>query len=238
VYALESWINHAFGKYASVNLFIAPSRFLRDICIASGVAEERIICIPNCIAKLPETQPRVGEYLLYIGRLSHEKGIATLLRAGARVRGPVSLKIVGDGPEREALQREAAESGLSVSFTGYLSGPALENALQGARGVVMPSEWYENAPLSLLEAFAHAKPVIGARIGGIPEMIEDSVNGYLFESGNVVDLQKKIELFLSLPEDRVLEMGRAARNTVEHQYSAESHYARLLQAYEKVRDNV
>jgi glycosyltransferase involved in cell wall biosynthesis len=234
IYALESWINHASRKYASISLFIAPSRFLRDKCIAYGVDSARITFIPNFIDVLPVPQPGAGEYLLYMGRLSHEKGVATLLRACSRLREMVSLKVVGDGPEREALKKEAEDAGFSVSFTGHLSGPALEEALHGARGIVLPSEWYENAPLALLEAFAHYKPVIGARIGGIPEMIDDGVNGYLFESGHVADLQNKLQLFMKLPLHKVLEMGEAARKKVENEYSAGSHYARLMNVYRSV----
>jgi glycosyltransferase involved in cell wall biosynthesis len=234
VYALESWINHTFGKYASVSLFIAPSRFLRDKCIAYGMNSERMSYIPNFIDDLPMPQSGAGDYLLYMGRLSHEKGVATLIRACSRLSGLVALKVVGEGPGREMLEREALAAGLQISFTGYLNGPALEDALNRARGIVLPSECYENAPLSLLEAFAHHKPVIGARIGGIPEMIDDGVNGFLFEPGNVTDLQQKLELFLNLPVQTVLEMGKAAREKVKNEYNAESHYEKLMHVYRSV----
>jgi len=172
-------------------------------------------------------------YLLYIGRLSREKGIGTLLEAYRGLSPAPPLKIVGDGPERPSLEKHARELGLPVSFAGYLSGTDLDNAVAGARGVVMPSEWYENAPLSLLESFAAGKPVIGARIGGIPEMIEDDVNGYLFEPGNSEALRCKIEAFVDMPAARLREMGEAARRKVETVYSAESHYEKLMNVYEK-----
>ena len=235
VYALESWLNNVLGRYHSVGCFVAPSRFLRDKCVEYGWDSGKIAYIPNFIdvALKPEF-PAGGEYLLYIGRLSGEKGVGTLLQAYRSLKNQIPLKIVGDGPEREDLERNARIAESRVTFTGYLSGTALTDELLGAKGIVMPSEWYENAPLSLLEAFAYHKPVIGARIGGIPEMIEDGSNGYLFEPGNAADLEAKLELFLNLPEQKVLEMGKAARKKVENEYNAETHYERLISVYRNV----
>jgi len=234
VYAFESYINHSKGKYCSVAQFITPSRFLRDKCIEYGWAAEKISHIHNFLPLNPVSGMKGDNgYLLYIGRLSREKGIGTLLEAYRGLSPAPPLKIVGDGPERPSLEKHARELGLPVSFAGYLSGTDLDNAVAGARGVVMPSEWYENAPLSLLESFAAGKPVIGARIGGIPEMIEDDVNGYLFEPGNSEALRCKIEAFVDMPAARLREMGEAARRKVETVYSAESHYEKLMNVYEK-----
>ena len=116
---------------------------------------------------------------------------------------------------------------------GYLSALPLGHAIDSARAVILPSECYENAPMAILESFGRGKPVIGARIGGIPEMIDDGVNGFLFEPGNRKDLQEKLALLLSLPPRRVLEMGEAARKKVEDGYSLRSHYERLMQVYGK-----
>jgi glycosyltransferase involved in cell wall biosynthesis len=149
------------------------------------------------------------------------------------LRVKTELIVAGDGPDRDALQKIAINGALPATFTGYLNGAEVKKTITGAKVIIMPSEWYENAPLSLLEAFAWGKPVIGARIGGIPEMIDGGVNGYLFEPGNATDLRNKLEMFLALPSDRVLEMGRAARSKVEREYSAGSHYERLMQAYGK-----
>jgi len=232
VYALESWINHFSGKYASVNSFISPSRFLRDKCMEYGLDGRKIECIPNFIdcSRIPDKSGG-GEYLLYIGRLSREKGVGTLLQAYSRLDKPVPLKIVGEGPEREALESEARRSGLEVTFTGYLSGEKLTDALSRARVVVMPSECYENAPLSILEAFAAGKPVIGSRIGGIPEMVDHAVNGFLFESGNVTDLAKTLGKFIALSETEIAALGRAARSKVEEMFTAERHAEQLLDLY-------
>jgi glycosyltransferase involved in cell wall biosynthesis len=236
VYALESWINHTFGKYDSVSRFIAPSRFLRDKCLEYGWDGKRIAYLPNFINSFPtQEQGPVGDYLLYFGRLSREKGVRTLLQAFQSLKRPIPLMIVGDGPERAALERSVNSAGLPVTFTGYLSGTRLTEALSGARGVVMPSECYENAPLSILEAFASGKPVIGGRIGGIPELIDEGVNGYLFQPGDAGALAETIERFLKLPGSAVAAMGDAARAKLEREFTAERHAGMLLEVYQDVR---
>jgi glycosyltransferase involved in cell wall biosynthesis len=235
VYAMESWINHALRKYVSVQRFITPSRFLREKCLEYGWDSGKVCYIPNFVDLSPRQDCRAGgEYLLYIGRLSREKGVGTLLKAYRRLERRIPLLIVGDGPLREALQREALHAGLPVTFTGFLSGGALRDALNGARGVVMPSEWYENAPLALLEAFAAGKPVLGARIGGIPEMVQDGVHGCLFEPADAASLARAIERFLCLAEPAVASMGEAARARVAREFTQQRHLGMLLEIYRQV----
>jgi glycosyltransferase involved in cell wall biosynthesis len=239
VYAFESWFNHRFGKYRSVKIFISPSRFLRNKVIEFGWDSKQIAVIPNFIDSNKIRQPAApGQYLLYLGRLSHEKGVRTLLTAyypflalHKIANMNVPLMIVGDGPIRNDLENAFGADKENARFTGYLSGKPLYDALAGAKAVVVPSECYENAPLSLIEAFAHGKPVIGARIGGIPEMIDDGVNGLLFESGDVDDLKTKLEHFLNLSDDDVMKMGEAARKKAELEYSPKVHYEKLMAVY-------
>ena len=235
VYALETWINHAFGKYRQVDRFVTPSRFLRDKIIEHGWTADRIAYIPNFVDSLYLPPHRsVGACFLYIGRLSREKGVGTLIKAYSRLEKPIPLKIVGDGPEREALEKDVRVSGIPATFTGYLSGAALEEALDSARAVVMPSEWYENAPLSLLEAFARGKPVIGSRIGGIPEMIDEGVNGYLFEPGDVAGLMEKLETLSALTDEKAMAMGRSAQEKVKRDFSRYKHLEQLTELYQCV----
>jgi glycosyltransferase involved in cell wall biosynthesis len=149
-----------------------------------------------------------------------------------------NLIIAGDGPDREAIRKIAVENRLPVLFTGYLQGMELQKTISGAKVVIMPSEWYENAPLSLLEAFAWGKPVIGARIGGIPEIIDDGINGYLFKSGSAIELRDKWATFLNLPTGKADSMGRNARQKVEQIYSAISHYKLLESVYRYAMGNI
>jgi glycosyltransferase involved in cell wall biosynthesis len=234
VYASESYVSHLFRKYDMIRRFIAPSMFLREKAIAYGWNGDKIEYIPNFIdTRLISTSNVNRGYSLYLGRLSREKGARTLLSALQDLRVKTNLIIAGDGPDRQAIQKMAAEKQLPVVFVGYLQGKELENILSGAKVIIMPSEWYENAPLSLLEAFAWGKPVIGSRIGGIPEMIEDGINGYLFEPANADDLREKWTTFLNLPAEKADAMGRSARQKVELAYTAEAHYEKLIKVYEK-----
>ncbi len=236
LYTLETLFNHAFGKYKSVKYFITPSNFLREKFVEFGGSPEKLVHIPNFIDMHGLTQSTgMSGYALYVGRLSREKGVRTLLQAWRGMRTSTHLLVVGDGPDRNELERMAKDNSLSVSFKGYLQGRDLETSLANARVVIVPSEWYENAPLSVLEAFSHGKPVIGAGIGGIPEMIESGVNGYLFEPGNAEDLRAKLELILGLPSERIEEMGASARKTVARQFSATAHYDQLMQVYARAQ---
>jgi glycosyltransferase involved in cell wall biosynthesis len=233
VYASESCFSHRFRKYDAMSLFIAPSLFLLNKHREFGFDASRFIHVPNParLDSIAASHQR-GRYLLYFGRLSVEKGIRTLITAFGKVRTDQYLYIAGDGADRQTMedmvQRERKEH---IKFTGYLTSAPLGQAIDGAIAVILPSECYENAPMAILEAFSRGKPVIGARIGGIPEMIDDGVNGYLFEPGNASDLQNKLETFLALSENRVLEMGKAAQSKVEREYSAQSHYEGLMKAY-------
>ena len=235
IYAVESYLSHLSRKYNSVECFIAPSMFLLNKHREFGFDPEKFVHIPNPIDATGLTaRGETGGYLFYFGRLSREKGIRTLISAYGKVKTDVPLHIAGEGAEREAAEDMAAhQRGGQIRFLGYLKASPLGKAIDLARAVILPSECYENAPMAILESFIRGKPVIGARIGGIPEMIDDGVNGYLFEPGNPEDLKRKIEVILGLNGDRLMEMGRAARSKVEREYSARSHYERLMQAYGK-----
>ena len=233
--ALESYLCHWLGKYSkNVKFFITPSMFMKNKFIQYGWTKDQIIYLPNFI-RLSSFKARFnpGKYFLYLGRLSSEKGILTLIRAFMMLKDTrARLLVVGRGPIRNALEKEASKDP-RICFKGYLSGDILKETTQNALAVTAPSEWYENAPISILESFAYGKPVIGSRIGGIPEMIDDGINGFLFESGNAIDLKNKLELILGISDKEIGEMGKAARQKVELQYNAELHYERLMDVYRK-----
>jgi glycosyltransferase involved in cell wall biosynthesis len=235
VYMMESYFCLWLGKYTSnVSIFVAPSLFIKNKYIQFGWTEDRIEYLPNFITLSkfdPDFAP--GNYFLYLGRLSSEKGILTLINSFMMLdRSDARLMIAGEGPLRSHL-KERASKDTRIRFTGHLSGNTLKETTRKALAVIVPSEWYENAPLSILESFAYGKLVVGSRIGGITEMIEDGVNGYLFEPGNVNDLRGKLELMLSLPDTQIREMGEAARQKVEREYNSELHYERLMNIYHR-----
>jgi glycosyltransferase involved in cell wall biosynthesis len=230
--SLEMFLHHrVLNLYGLVDVFISPSAFLRDKVREMGFAG-RVVHLPNFVCGIANVVPRFGSAqprLVYCGRLGREKGLATLIRA---VKGlPVSLEIIGEGPMRAPLEALAQQEAISnVDFAGYMSGTRLDRHVAAALAVVVPSEWYENNPRSVIEAFALGKPVIGARIGGIPELVRHEDTGLTFTPGDVQDLRAQIEHLLTHPE-QVVEMGRRGRRLVETELSPERHYAGLMQVY-------
>lgn len=231
--AVEMYLHHRWLKtYTCVDRFIAPSEFMRQLCIQNGVAPEKIVTIRNFVT-LPSAAVRADDSesvaLVYVGRLSPEKGVGDLLAAVAAVPA-VTLRIVGDGPERSALERVVREGGLSerVHFTGTLPPEAVRRELQAARALVLPSRWEENMPLSLLEAMAAGTAVVAPRAGGIPEVVRDGENGILFESRNVSSLVMALRRLLAAD---VAQLGLAARRQAEQGCAVGPHIDRLEQEY-------
>lgn len=230
---VESAVHKALNLYDRyLDRIVAPSRFYRDKLIEWGWDPAKIVHIPNFIsvASLERVcASGVGDYLLYFGRLAPEKGLATLVRAAAKSRVPVVL--TGTGPEDLVLKALAAELDAPVTFAGFLSGQALWSMVDGARAVVLPSEWYENGPMSIIEAFARGKPLVGARIGGIPELIDDGATGWGFRSGDVEDLARALIEASSASPSQVAAKGRAAQEKVRDKFSPAAYYEQMNHLY-------
>ena len=146
---------------------------------------------------------------------------------------PAELEIIGGGPLRADIEEEIERQKIkNVKLLGYLSGDSLFDRIRSSLAAIIPSECYENNPISILEAFALGKPVIGSRIGGIPEVIKEEKTGLLFESGNDRDLKNKIKQLLS-KMDKVAQMSTNAIELVKRKYSPGSHYNRLIEIYSK-----
>jgi glycosyltransferase involved in cell wall biosynthesis len=228
---LEATVNRALRSYVNnVSKFVVPSKFYLEKFVEWGFNREQFIYIPNFI-DVEKYQPdfNAGKYFLYFGRLGHEKGLLTLLKAAASAKVP--LVIAGSGPEEENLQRMAQEMDLEVKFLGYQSGEKLHSAICSARAVVLPSEWYENAPISILEAYALGVPVIGADIGGIPELIQEGKTGISFNSGSIDSLSQALRRIADLPDPEIEEMGRNACNWIKSEFTADLFRDRLLELY-------
>lgn len=231
VVGAESMLHHALDTYRKhLARVVVPSRFFLEKFVEWGWPREKFVYIPNYVAA-DEFDPvfAPGDYFLYFGRLSEEKGIGTLIRAAADAK--VSLKVVGTGPEDARLRKLAAECGADVDFAGYQSGTRLHTLIAQSRAVVLPSEWYENAPMSILESYALGKPVIGANIGGIPEMIEPGATGWLFESGNRRALAEVMREVASLPGPAIAAIGRASRGLVEERFNRDGYTQAMLTLY-------
>jgi len=173
--------------------------------------------------------------IVYWGRLSHEKGVETLVEAAKELQ--VKLTIIGDGPLKKKIEEKMAQKRIrNIVLTGFLEGDQLLDKIQESLISVVPSECYENNPISALESFAMGMPVVGARIGGIPELVKDNETGLLFESGNVKDLREKIKQMLSDP-DKIAQMGKKARAVAENDFNVATHYKRLIQIYNDAIDS-
>jgi len=233
--SLELYWQRLFHLYRErVAVFIAPSLFLKQIMQAWGI-KNKIVHIPYYL-EIPadnEINHSVGDYLLYFGRLSSEKGLMTLLRA-MRYLPKISLKIVGKGPVRPFLAEFIRKKKINnVQLLGERHGVALNEIIKHCRFVVVPSEWYENYPMAILEAMGWAKPVLGSNIGGIPEMIIDNENGWLFFPKNVNDLREKINL-IYFNEELIRKCGYRARQTVEQKNCSTKYYQQLIKIYQQV----
>lgn len=233
IYGLESYYNKLFGKYGIPRFLLCPSRFMHDKIVANGFPADRVFYLPNSIdvsAVTPEFTR--GDYALYVGRLSKEKGLLTLLRACEG--SGVPLGILGDGPLRDELEAYVAAHGMAeqVTFFGHRGGDELARIYREAAFIVLPSEWYENAPMSILEAFGYGKSVIGARIGGIPEMVEPGQTGLLFTPGDAGALREALSALWTQPEQRQ-QMGRNARDLVATRFSPAVHTQALLEVYQR-----
>jgi glycosyltransferase involved in cell wall biosynthesis len=233
VSASESYAARALGALEHIDHFLAPSAFLRAKMLAHGLAPERITTLPYFVdsARVAPSTAR-GAYFLYCGRLERLKGVLTLVRASARVP-EVPLHLAGEGEARaelEALVREKAYR--HVVLRGHLAGEELARELAGARCVVQPSEWYENLPLSVLEALAHGRAVIASAIGGLPELVADGENGLLFPAGDEEALAEKLRFAADHP-DELARLGARGRARAETEFSPARHNEALLALYQR-----
>lgn len=171
-----------------------------------------------------------GGYYLFYGRLSHEKGVATIVEAFAK-HPELKLKVVGTGPKEDELKQKGCTN---IEFLGYKSGDELFNIVRNARFVCVPSEWYENNPMTIVEAYSMGVPVIGARIGGIPEIIEERRTGFLFESGSLDSLNTAIEKSCALSDNEYLAMKGQARAFAYKNFNNDRHFEKLIGFYESV----
>lgn len=213
-----------------VDLFITPSRFLADKLEAMGLRAP-MVHLPHFVdpALIRPSYPPASPSFIYFGRLDPVKGLRTLLRAAAGLPWP--LVLAGEGPMRPEIERAAAASPPGrLILLPHLGKAALAEAIGRATCAVLPSEWYENFPMSVLEAFALGRPVIGSRIGGIPELVRDGETGLLVEPGDADGLREALAGLASHP-DRAAALGRQARRLVEERLNPEDHYHRLMAAY-------
>lgn len=217
----------------SVDGYIALTDFSRRKFIAAGLDPEKVLVKPNFVDPDPGPGSGPGQYALFMGRLSEEKGVSTLLRAWQHPSVRCPLQIVGDGPQRADLERQAQSQSIGdVTFRGRLSRSETLAVLKGARFVIVPSEWYEGFPMVIAEAMACGVPIICSRLGAMEEIVADHVTGLHYAAGDAEDLAQRVAwAWNNLSE--TLEMGRAARREYELRYTADRNYSLLMDIYER-----
>lgn len=229
-------VHKLMNIYKDVDAFITPSEFLKNKLVINGFDERKIICIPTFTeSKSKVEQPQIGNYGLYFGRITEEKGVDTVVKAYQKMPDRI-VKIMGDDTTEEAIRLKAyiaSKKIKNVEFIGFKCGVELEEIIKKARFTLIPSIWYDNLPNTALESFQYSKPVIASNIGSLPELVLDAVNGYLFTPGDEKELREKIML---LDDDRLVErMGDASRSRLSERFAPSMHYNALMQVFGKVR---
>lgn len=242
IMAAEMYLRNAFMNPArNIDGFIFVSRFAesKHLQYMPALAHAKRLVAYNTVPPLEKRfiSDTRGRYFLFFGRLSFEKGVGTLVEAFAGMPD-MALKIVGTGPEEETLKRRASGLGAgNIEFVGYRSGDALKETIRDASFVVVPSEWYENNPMTVIEAYSAGIPVIGARIGGIPEIVEDGSTGYLFEAGDARALSEAVRKAASLTEKEYASMSENAAEFAEKNFNEERNYEKIINLYRSILDD-
>ena len=216
-----------------VDRYIALTQFSAGRLKEGGLPSEKIVIKPNFIPSAPQAGKGDGNYVIYVGRLSEEKGLRTLLSAWRQLDN-IQLKIVGDGPLREELETNARDLNLNtpIEFLGYRNRDEILNLLGAASLQVVPSEWYEGFPMVILEALASGTPVLASKIGSLDEIIIEGETGYKFIPGNADDLANKVKLHMLNNNHEALRCN--ARKQYEDNYSPEQNISQLLDIYNQV----
>jgi len=215
------------GWYNMVDLFICPSNFYKNKLIESKFTTRKIEWIRN---PLPldtnyELNDHDDKYILYFGRLSKEKGIKTLIDAMKDKN--YKLKVLGTGPLYFELEDYIGMNNLSnVELCGFKSGEELTNYIKNSRCVVLPSEWYENGPYSAMEAMALGKPLIVSNLGGLPELVDNNINGYVYNDKK--ELSLALDKMITLDNDSYNNMCQESLNRAKTLFNPKEYVKKLL----------
>jgi glycosyltransferase involved in cell wall biosynthesis len=217
-----------------VDRFIALTEFAKRKFVEGGLPGDRIVVKPNFVqddGDANASSREAGARALFVGRLSHEKGLRTLLKAWETLAIP--LRIAGDGPLLEETLRPRPGS---IEVLGHLSGPDVRRQMQEAAFLVMPSEWYEGFPMVLVEAYSQGLPVVASRIGALAELVADGDTGLHFAPGDAADLRAKAQWMAAHPEE-CRSMGERARRLFEQRYRGEANFSLLREIYRQALDD-
>ena len=227
------------GLYDKIDLYVCPSEFIMKTLQRAGFTKQKMALMRNplSLGAQYDLSSREGDYLLYFGRLSKEKGVQTLIDAA--IEADCKLEILGTGPLEQELRDYVRSAGAEkITFWGFQTGQSLADHIIGSRCVVVPSVWYENGPYNVMEAMAYGKPLIVSHYGGLPELVEHGKNGYVYNAadsncvGELTDYVRKIFL---LREDEYAEMAQCARKKAEVLFDAGKYVLGLEEWWSKLK---
>jgi glycosyltransferase involved in cell wall biosynthesis len=237
VAAVEAYLNRFRRQYGKIDLFVAPSGFLRDVMVRAGLPAARIAVLPNAVSVEDRPRPMPSRpRFVYFGRLSNEKGLDAVLDASKQVPQDVEIALFGTGPQEPQLRQRVELEGLPVQLGGFVSTGVLTEELRRATAALLPSQWYENCPMSVLEAGAMGVPTIASEIGGIPELISTGVDGLLIPPGDVDALATAMTDLADKPE-RAEALGAAAHARVAERHNESLYVEALVDHYRAVLEH-
>lgn len=230
----EMYMTKFFQSYEkAVMRFICPSEFMRRKMEDWGEPPGKLVYLPNPVEQVKQLSAErgTGDYV-YVGRLSAEKGPEILIRAFLRANTQSRLLIIGDGPQKHELHKLVEQSGSDkVEFLGFLDSALVAEQVSKAKALIQPTLMYENSSLSILEAMALGTPVIASNLGGIPELAQDGINGFLVDPGKIESLIEAINQMETFSPEQRLEMGDAGRELVNQKHTWEKHLTGLERIY-------
>ena len=223
-------VHKLIGTYRrQVNLFVATSEFVKQKYVEAGIEATQIVVKPNVVAPDPGVGDGNGEYALYVGRLTEEKGVRTLLKAWESGRLSLPLKIVGEGPLRPEIER-IANHNANIEYIGARPLSETYELMGNARVLIVPSEWHEPFGRVVIEAFAKGTPVIAARMGGLTELVTAGQTGELFRANDSEDLIKKIGM-LTASSVPLSSFRQNCRQAYLQTYAPERNHELLMDIY-------
>ena len=214
----------------TIDVYVAPSRFMKDKLILGGIPSDKIKVINNFTDANSDRAPKGKKGFLYAGRICKEKGLNTLIQAYKQLPLPrPEMTICGTGPLKKAMQELSEAEGLNIHWTGYISPDKIVKKMDDAQAVIVPSIWNENCSMTIMESLANGRPVIASDTGGNPELITHGYDGLIFKSGDAEDLSLKLSQFLQLDLESI---SKNALETGSRFFSTEFHTDQILKLYQ------
>ena len=225
--------NRWAGTYRKVSKYIALTEFAASRYVKAGFDKESLVVKPNFLpTRSSVINHDESNYAVYVGRLSEEKGVRTLLKAWTKI-SDLPLKVLGDGLLRSEMEAYANENTLNVEFLGFMPNEQALEVIANAKLQVIPSEWYEGFPMVVLEAYALGVPLVVSKIGSLEEVVLEGETGLKFTPGDALDLANKVNSLVG-NESLLLKMKRNAQELFNKNYTADANFKMLNTIYQQV----